>query len=411
MADPKAGASNGVERGDEVYFHTRAGKLTRGAVTHCGKHGFIAKAQDGIHRVLHEGYVGHHKRAERRAEIVEEGEDGVLAKVNGRHVFIRHGKEEDDVMAKSLLPPGTVALFFKAEGDVKGKPGLMLREGTDKRGKKMKHWVLIQKPQAHQRPPAKQEPAPTERKYGSPDTSHRRPGHEKPNYPKRAEGEADKAYAKRIDKEVAHPTHLPEEHDKYFHMGGADTKVVPIDKLVSSKSDEENEKGGNNSPKRMLAAYHGVLGKRDPITVTPEGDKFRIVDGNGTYTGVKKHGWKSLPVKVVSAEVAEKIQREDKLNDAAKASNKERVKFSVGKVVNGKALQDEGKLGGALEQFREHQTDWSRDRMIQSASSSQSAGTASSSSATRASRPTPRSTRRSATVRRRPAPAVTRSAA
>lgn len=118
-----------------------------------------------------------------------------------------------------------------------------------------------------------------------------------PHYPERQPAEADKTYLKRIAAELPDPKELPEEHEKYFDMKGA--KVVPLDQLVSTKTAEENQKGGNNAPKFMRAAYDGKVAKRAPITVAPTGDgKYKILDGNGTFTGVSAKGWKSLPVLV-----------------------------------------------------------------------------------------------------------------
>jgi hypothetical protein len=72
---------------------------------------------------------------------------------------------------------------------------------------------------------------------------------------------------------------------------------MPLDKLVSGKSAEENKQGGDNGAKRMAAAAKGELAKRDPITVEPMGDgKYLITDGNGTFTTVQKYGWKAIPV-------------------------------------------------------------------------------------------------------------------
>ena len=113
----------------------------------------------------------------------------------------------------------------------------------------------------------------------------------------RKEGETDKEFAKRvIDKRPA-PKELPEKHDDYFKMDGA--TVMPLDKLVSGKSAEENKQGGDNGAKRMAAAAKGELSKRDPITVEPMADgKYLITDGNGTFTTVQKYGWKAIPVKI-----------------------------------------------------------------------------------------------------------------
>jgi ppGpp synthetase/RelA/SpoT-type nucleotidyltranferase len=97
------------------------------------------------------------------------------------------------------------------------------------------------------------------------------------------------------------PPRLPENHDLYFDMEKAD-RVVSIGDLVSSKTDEENAKGGRNAPKRMAATAAGEIAKRPPITVRPLPDgKFLVVDGNGTLSGVKQYGWQNMPVQVEPA--------------------------------------------------------------------------------------------------------------
>lgn len=115
---------------------------------------------------------------------------------------------------------------------------------------------------------------------------------------KRKEGETDKEFAKRVVDKRPAPKDLPEKHDDYFNMDGA--TVMPLDKLVSGKTAEENKQGGENGAKRMAAAAKGELSKRDPITVQPiaGSDKYEITDGNGTFTTVQKYGWKAIPVKI-----------------------------------------------------------------------------------------------------------------
>lgn len=114
----------------------------------------------------------------------------------------------------------------------------------------------------------------------------------------RQAGETDKAYAKRVIDRGLMPADLPEQHERYFNMDSADA-VIPVGQLVSTKTAAENEQGGGASPKRMRAAYDGLLGKRDPITVRQRADgRYDVVDGNGTLTGVTAYGWKSLPVRI-----------------------------------------------------------------------------------------------------------------
>lgn len=126
-----------------------------------------------------------------------------------------------------------------------------------------------------------------------------------PNWEPRLPNETDKQYAKRvIDKGVA-PKRLPEDHKRYFNVEKANIKKLPLSKLHPSKID--NEQGGENGRKRMEAAYHGVLSRRDPITVFPHPEKeghFIIDDGNGTYTSAKLLGWSSLPVEVIRGKLA-----------------------------------------------------------------------------------------------------------
>lgn len=130
----------------------------------------------------------------------------------------------------------------------------------------------------------------------------------KPDFGARETGETDKAYAKRVIDHMDKPKSLPEEHGRYFNLEHA--KVLEISNIESGKTDEQNVQGGENGAKRMIAAYHGVLGRRDPITVMPhptKDGKFVVVDGNGTYTTARQYGWKKLPVQVVTPQEGKKI--------------------------------------------------------------------------------------------------------
>lgn len=136
----------------------------------------------------------------------------------------------------------------------------------------------------------------------------------------RLPGEADKAFAKRVVDKRQAPATLPEQYDLYFKMDGA--RVVPVADLISTKSAEENQQGGDNGPKRMAAAAAGELSKRAPVTVMPSEaspGKFEVVDGNGTLTSVSRYGWRALPVAVVSREEGLRMMAEDAAKDAAKA--------------------------------------------------------------------------------------------
>jgi len=141
----------------------------------------------------------------------------------------------------------------------------------------------------------------------------------------RRPGEDDMTFAKRVIDKRPTPKELPEKHEDYFKMEGA--TVMPLDKLVSSKSDEENRKGGTNGAKRMAAAANGEIAKRapinvEPITSGPDAGKFLITDGNGTYTSVKDYGWKAIPVQVDPVGTGEVREAEKAAAKAAKANYK-----------------------------------------------------------------------------------------
>ena len=249
-------------------------------------------------------------------------------------------------MAKAF-PAGATVVFLKA-APIKNRPGLALQHTTDKGGHDTQRWVRTMKDQpAAEKGPAAMRHGDTVRfRHGDVEGSGRVVGsgrdgvtvhdgerehqvrHEhligpaqaeakpgagaaataggaggelaKPDYAPRNEGENDKAYAKRVVDKMDAPASLPEDHGRYFHTEGSET--MDLDKMTSTKTDAENQQGGDNGPKRMHAAYHGVLGKREPIQVERQADgSHKVVDGNGTYTSAKKMGWKSLPVRVTNA--------------------------------------------------------------------------------------------------------------
>lgn len=133
------------------------------------------------------------------------------------------------------------------------------------------------------------------------DVAKKSPSPEMSTRLQRAAGESEKQFAKRAAAESPAPKELPEDPGSYFDLSGPH-KVVPMSALRSTKSDEENQQGGGNAPKLMDLARRGVLGKRAPITVRPNGSGgYDVVDGNGTFTGAKAYGWKNMPVQIESA--------------------------------------------------------------------------------------------------------------
>lgn len=364
-----------VEVHDEVYFHHK-GTVLSGKVLAHGKRGAHVQVEGAAepHRVKWEHMAGHKMRSRPSMKVVDQGEDGlILEGQDGRRRYV-HDPIYETTMMKALkggaglslqpvtdkaghatqrwkktspdekkgrpaakakpaaaahtpakVPPpagpgygkhnvgaGTVVHFkagdFEGKGEVVGEPGEHGAHVKDSSGRQ--HKVLWSEVSGHEVPKtgeAKARAKETAEKGKAP------PPPEPPDYPDRQEGESDKKWLKRIAPNLAPPESLPEEHAKYFNMGGS--TVIPLDKLKSSKSDEENEQGGGNAPKFMLAAYHGKVARRDPIKVTPNADgTFTVLDGNGTYTGVKAHGWKELP-----ALIAQPHETKEEIYEAAAA--------------------------------------------------------------------------------------------
>lgn len=135
----------------------------------------------------------------------------------------------------------------------------------------------------------------------------------------RLEGEDDRAYAKRVIDQLPAPApeHVREDAASYFD----DTSnLLPVAAMVSTKTPEENAKGGTNGLKRFAAAREGVIGKREPVTLHDNGDgTFSVLDGNGTLTAAQAAGWKQLPARIVSATVPNNPELQARYDAAAKA--------------------------------------------------------------------------------------------
>lgn len=344
-----------IEVGDHLYVHHK-GVPTAAIVRAQGRHGVTVEVEKEHHKVKWDKVLGHKKRAPQRYSVVDQGEDGMLVDdANGRRRYVGTPNEskEDPLVTKSHRE---LALFFKG-GDPASR-GLHKKVISDKRGVQTTRWV---------RTDAAGPPAQPGQHVGFTNGNHvghgevtaagqhgvtvrdggggeHRIHHEKithhwkgdgapdagphndsgsppklPDYAPRNEGENDKSYAKRVVDKGPDVNSLPEEHDKYFDT--KDSQHVPLSNLHSTKSAEDNQQGGDNGPKRMLAAYHGKLGKRAPITVMPhesKPDHYEVVDGNGTLTSAQKLGWKGLPTKVVSRDEGAVQMMEDKLKDAVK---------------------------------------------------------------------------------------------
>jgi hypothetical protein len=321
---------DGIERQDLVY----AKHPTKGVVTvkvlAVGKHGFTAEDGAGArHKLHHESYLGHKTRKLNTYQVADVGADGTVLEDNTGYRRFLHGEVPgqdsgdatatgqpadplveglEEVLQKALRPlPDLLShpvkgplLLFKA---LTSRPGLTLRDSTDRAGRHTRHWVRTSKEEKHPRQKkAEEAPAPAKHEHGDwVDFQHEGvKGHGK-IVASGADGvtvEDEHGREHQVRHKALLGAHkLAEEHDKYFHTDKA-TGKVPMDKLVSSKTPGENEQSGKAAHRRMQDAAHGKLPKRDPISVqkTPDG-KYKVTDGNGTLTAAQKAGWKTMPVR------------------------------------------------------------------------------------------------------------------
>ena len=349
----KAKSPAPVDQGDVVYVnHPQHGPMAL-EVAAVGRDGFTGRDGDRtLHRIPHDRYLGHRTRMLHKYKVVDQGADGaILQRSDGKRRYLQgeiprppdaHPSEDsggstsighdDDPLLAGLeglekafgairiprwhgLPTLFRGLMLKAEGPIANRPGLAQRAITDRTGRTAKRWVRTNKDEKHPREKKMPDEDTPEKKGGQSEGGDDAPLHKHGDTIAFRHGDTEgqgKVVASGKDgvtvvdgngqtQQVRHdailPEHpLPESHETMFNMDRAHA-TVGMDELESSKTDMENEKGGRNAPKFMMAAHEGRGAKRDPITVrkTPEG-KYRIEDGNGTYTAAKKAGWKRMPI-------------------------------------------------------------------------------------------------------------------
>lgn len=157
---PKQTPVDGVEVGDWVYArHPVHGPMTV-RVRSRGAHGFRGRDEAGqMHGLYWDTYLGHQRRALGRFSVVNQGADGALVEdENGRRRFVGgelelpeppkpgndFGQTSDDPLEGGMDKLGKAlnrgrALFFKAA--VANRPGLALKDVTDKVGHHTKRWT------------------------------------------------------------------------------------------------------------------------------------------------------------------------------------------------------------------------------------------------------------------------------
>lgn len=129
-----------VEVGDHLYVSHRGNHCAGHVVAH-GQHGVTVKIGGAHQKIPWEGVLGHKKRAAKRYNIVDQGEDGMLVDDGkGRRRFIAIGNEakDDQMITKSMRP----VLFLKSAnvGDPSSR-GLQKKQVTDKNGVQTTKWV------------------------------------------------------------------------------------------------------------------------------------------------------------------------------------------------------------------------------------------------------------------------------
>lgn len=379
---PKPVLDHGIEQGDHIYIHHPAHGPMAVRVSAVGRDGITGRCDQGQrHQVAYDRVLGHRARMLQDWRVVDQGADGaILQDHTGKRRFLRGqvptstpsspvrspassaddpltGRLDDLTKAMPASPPAPAPLarpepcamkpapllfFFKA-GTIKDRPGLTLKDTTDKAGHQTKRWTRTMQDQpGSSRPAGAAAAAPAGDKgaaaFRHGDKATFRHGdvegsgtivasgqhgvtlqddqgrehqvrHEhlvrpqdhqeaKPQFPERDPRHTDKEHAKRIARETPDPSHLPEEHEHYFNMD-RHTHVVPLDKVKSRKTEAETRQSGANAAKLMHAARHGATGKRDPVQAKMADDgTFHVEDGNSTVAAARKHGWKAIPVTV-----------------------------------------------------------------------------------------------------------------
>ncbi len=157
--------------GDSVYFnHAQHGPMS-GKVLASGAHGCTVKCDQGKHHKVRWGELhGHKQRVERKASIIDQGEDGSICETeDGKRFFLQGSLEEEEKdptakMAKALssiasdlrrlapveeLMAKTILLVNAGSREellakaIKGQPGVALQTTTDKTGHTIKRWKKI----------------------------------------------------------------------------------------------------------------------------------------------------------------------------------------------------------------------------------------------------------------------------
>lgn len=167
-AQPAAGPAPGdrpvVERNDEIYFRDKAGKAVYiGKVLSHGEHGCTIDRKGKRHKIHWENVLGHKTRVQPALSIVDEGEDGFVAKNKSSgqlryvHDPLTTGEEDLDdsplaknlaLMARPSIMPSAIERIAEMRREkvsmlakaIANRPGLSLQPVTDAKGRQTQRW-------------------------------------------------------------------------------------------------------------------------------------------------------------------------------------------------------------------------------------------------------------------------------
>ena len=137
-----------VVLGDHVYFQHKDGPQSA-QVKAIGKHGITVDHGGKPHRVHWHKVLGHKQRCEQRYDVLEEGEDGLIVQdQRGQRKYLNippEARGEKMMLEKSMGSGAGRLIVFAKGGQIANRPGLTLKESTDKTGRHAKHWVRTNK--------------------------------------------------------------------------------------------------------------------------------------------------------------------------------------------------------------------------------------------------------------------------
>jgi predicted kinase len=236
--------------GDHVYFRHLKGPHA-GEVLATGRHGITVRHEGKPHRVKWEHVLGHKSRKAQKYDVLDEGEDGLIVQDEGgqrRYINVPpEARGEKMVLGKAFGAGGGRLIVFAKAGPIANRPGLSLKDVTDKTGKRTKHWVRT----AKDMPSSDEGGAPEAGAKNGYGTHNLQPG--------------DTVSFKNGEHEGEGKIHTIGEHGAVVHDGAGGEHRVLHHQITGHKPGE-----GTAKP----AVKNAVLGKQEPIPA----DQFTAAD-------------------------------------------------------------------------------------------------------------------------------------